>query len=110
MCGIAGVFNRDGDKVDPQLLVRMTRTLAHRGPDEEGYFLNGMTPGAWAQRDTTRDATTRGHIDGGAGTVGLGHRRDLQLQVAGRRAGGQGPSLPDAVGYRGDRPCLGGVG
>src|SRR5499427_8070675 len=75
MCGIAGVFNRDGDKVDPQLLVRMTRTLAHRGPDEEGYFLNGMTPDVWAQRDTTRDATTRGHIDGGAGTVGLGHRR-----------------------------------
>jgi asparagine synthase (glutamine-hydrolysing) len=75
MCGIAGVFHRGGDKVDPQLLVRMTRTLAHRGPDEEGYFLNGMTPGAWAQSDGTRDATLRGHIDGGAGTVGLGHRR-----------------------------------
>jgi asparagine synthase (glutamine-hydrolysing) len=75
MCGIAGVFHRGGDKVDPQLLVRMTRTLAHRGPDEEGYFLNGMTPGAWVQSGGTRDATLRGHIDGGAGTVGLGHRR-----------------------------------
>ena len=75
MCGIAGVFYRGGDKVDPQVLVRMTRTLAHRGPDEEGYFLNGMTPGAWAQSDVTRDATLRGHIDSGAGHVGLGHRR-----------------------------------
>jgi len=75
MCGIAGVFYRGGDKVDPQVLVRMTRTLAHRGPDEEGYFLNGMTPGAWAQSDVTRDAPLRGHIDSGAGHVGLGHRR-----------------------------------
>ena len=75
MCGIAGVFNRGGDKVDPQLLVRMTRTLAHRGPDEEGYFLNGRTPSVWAQSDTTRYPTTRGAIDGGAGIVGLGHRR-----------------------------------
>jgi asparagine synthase (glutamine-hydrolysing) len=75
MCGIAGVFYRGGDKVDPQVLVRMTRTLAHRGPDEEGYFLNSMTPGAWAQSDVTRDATLRGHIDGGPGHVGLGHRR-----------------------------------
>jgi asparagine synthase (glutamine-hydrolysing) len=40
MCGIAGIFNRDGGPVDAELLVSMTRTLVHRGPDEEGYFVN----------------------------------------------------------------------
>ncbi|HYA42214.1 MAG TPA: hypothetical protein VEF34_12980, partial [Syntrophobacteraceae bacterium] len=40
MCGIAGIYNRNGAKVPYELLARMTRTLAHRGPDEEGYFLN----------------------------------------------------------------------
>jgi asparagine synthase (glutamine-hydrolysing) len=65
MCGIAGVFYRNGDKLDSDLLLRMTRSLIHRGPDDEGYFLNGLTS----------TMPLRGHIDGGAGNVGLGHRR-----------------------------------
>ena len=40
MCGIAGYVRLDGGPVDLELLVRMTRTLEHRGPDEEGYFVN----------------------------------------------------------------------
>jgi asparagine synthase (glutamine-hydrolysing) len=42
MCGIAGIFNyADPDRpVDRELLVRMTRTLAHRGPDAEGFYVN----------------------------------------------------------------------
>ncbi len=37
MCGIAGLvdFNRT---VDPRRLIRMSRVLAHRGPDGEGYY------------------------------------------------------------------------
>ena len=40
MCGIAGIFNyADPDRpVDRDLLVRMTRSLAHRGPDAEGFY------------------------------------------------------------------------
>ncbi|MGQ9628948.1 MAG: asparagine synthase (glutamine-hydrolyzing) [bacterium] len=42
MCGICGVFNFDPDRgVDPNLLRRMTAVLHHRGPDDEGYYING---------------------------------------------------------------------
>lgn len=50
MCGICGIVRYDReDPVDRTLLERMTETLAHRGPDGDGYYLNGA--------------------------VGLGHRR-----------------------------------
>jgi asparagine synthase (glutamine-hydrolysing) len=49
MCGIAGIFNFDGEPVDRGVLQRMTDAIRHRGPDGEGHY-----------------------IDGG---VGLGHRR-----------------------------------
>ena len=77
MCGIAGVFYRNGDKLDSDVLVRMTRTLVHRGPDEEGYFLNGPTSPDWRQGGAGADdaPTLRGHVLRGAGNVGLGHRR-----------------------------------
>ena len=55
MCGIAG-FVGDGDQGD---LERMTRCLAHRGPDAEGY-----------------------HIDE-PGRVHLGHRRLSIIDLAG---------------------------
>jgi asparagine synthase (glutamine-hydrolysing) len=43
MCGIAGIFHySEPDRpVDRDLLVRMTRTLAHRGPDAEGFHFEG---------------------------------------------------------------------
>src|SRR5689334_8176626 len=37
MCGICGIIEPSGRSVDPALLQRMTRTMRHRGPDEEGY-------------------------------------------------------------------------
>jgi len=50
MCGICGIINVDGQKpVDPEVLVNMTRALRHRGPDDEGFYVEGA--------------------------VGLGHRR-----------------------------------
>jgi asparagine synthase (glutamine-hydrolysing) len=41
MCGIAGKLTFDGGRVDPALLGRMGDRLAHRGPDDEGYFADG---------------------------------------------------------------------
>ncbi len=39
MCGIAGFRLRT--PADPRLLAAMTRVLAHRGPDGDGYFTEG---------------------------------------------------------------------
>jgi asparagine synthase (glutamine-hydrolysing) len=96
MCGIAGIFNRDGTHVDPRLLIRVTRTLVHRGPDEEGYFLNAGGLQGWgasihAGGDVWKlgdgearyaDAPLRGWIDAGKGNVGFGHRRLSIIDLA----------------------------
>ncbi|NUN22766.1 MAG: asparagine synthase (glutamine-hydrolyzing) [Candidatus Jettenia caeni] len=60
MCGIAGIFNyKNTHSLNPSLLRRMCKTIAHRGPDDEGFYMN--------QRDR----------------LGIGHRRlsiiDLKL-------------------------------
>src|SRR3954452_19896039 len=49
MCGISGLFLREDRAVDPRVVTRMTRAIAHRGPDGEGVWT--------------------------AGPIGLGHRR-----------------------------------
>src|SRR4051794_393888 len=39
MCGIAGIFEAGRDtRVDPDLVMKMTDTLYHRGPDDEGLY------------------------------------------------------------------------
>jgi asparagine synthase (glutamine-hydrolysing) len=66
VCGIAGIFEASAAReIDQRLLRQMTNTLAHRGPDGEGYF---TAPG-----------------------VGLGHRRLAIIDVA----HGQQPMLSD---------------
>jgi asparagine synthase (glutamine-hydrolysing) len=57
MCGIAGFINRDGEAADRGTLERMTATVAHRGPDGDGFYLDGP--------------------------VALGHRRLAIIDVAG---------------------------
>ncbi len=61
MCGIAGILQLDGTAPSRDVLEQMTRTLAHRGPDGEGF-----------------------HV---AGPIGLGHRRlaIIDLSEAGRQ-------------------------
>lgn len=42
MCGICGIINLNKEeRVEKTLLEAMARELEHRGPDEEGYYLNG---------------------------------------------------------------------
>ena len=42
MCGITGVFHyRGGGVADPVLLERLTRVIAHRGPDDAGMWHDG---------------------------------------------------------------------
>jgi asparagine synthase (glutamine-hydrolysing) len=58
MCGIAGILHFDPrERVDRDLLERMTRVLEHRGPDDEGFYQDGP--------------------------VGLGHRRLSIIDLSG---------------------------
>ena len=41
MCGIVGIVRNDGKPVDEQLLARMNNAIRHRGPDEDGFYING---------------------------------------------------------------------
>jgi asparagine synthase (glutamine-hydrolysing) len=42
MCGICGQFNfARNEPVEPAIVRRMTDSIAHRGPDDEGYFFSG---------------------------------------------------------------------
>lgn len=43
MCGICGIFHRDGKPAERQQLERMTALLRHRGPDDEGIFMEDGT-------------------------------------------------------------------
>ena len=40
MCGIAGIFNLDGQPVSYNLIMAMNNALAHRGPDGEGVYID----------------------------------------------------------------------
>ena len=39
MCGIAGIVDLNNGSIEPRLLTDMNESLAHRGPDDEGYVL-----------------------------------------------------------------------
>ncbi len=42
MCGISGQFNfATAEPVLPETIRRMTNAIAHRGPDDDGYFIYG---------------------------------------------------------------------
>ena len=43
MCGIVGIVRNDGKPVDEELLSRMNNAIRHRGPDEDGFYINGST-------------------------------------------------------------------
>ena len=41
MCGIAGIFNyKSKEKIDPSVLSKMRSVILHRGPDEDGCYIN----------------------------------------------------------------------
>ena len=41
MCGLSGFVSLDHRPADPAIVRRMTATLRHRGPDDEGYYVEG---------------------------------------------------------------------
>ncbi len=46
MCGLVGVWHRDGRCVDPAVVERMRAVQAHRGPDDRGLRLFSLRRGA----------------------------------------------------------------
>ncbi|MBI5167598.1 MAG: asparagine synthase (glutamine-hydrolyzing) [candidate division NC10 bacterium] len=61
MCGICGKLNFDSEnKVDRDLLRRMTEVLYHRGPDDEGIFIDGPI-GLGHRRLAIIDLSPAGH-------------------------------------------------
>ena len=71
MCGICGKINIEGKEIRRELIARMNSVLSHRGPDDEGIYINNPSPGA----------------NQAMASVGLGHKRlsIIDLSEAGRQ-------------------------
>ena len=79
MCGIAGIVNNRQERIDPDLLFRMSDSLSHRGPDDERFVLfDGI-----GKQSSLFDRKTGA---AGAGSIGFAHRRlsiiDLSSQAS----------------------------
>ena len=61
MCGIAGVLDRSGAPVPLEVLRRMSKVIAHRGPDDEGHFVDGPV-GLANRRLAIIDPSPAGHM------------------------------------------------
>lgn len=70
MCGIAGIVDPKARPMDETVLRKMCDAIIHRGPDDEGYYVN-------AGRETGRES----HFQGAA-SVGLGMRRLAIIDLA----------------------------
>ncbi|HRY50723.1 MAG TPA: asparagine synthase (glutamine-hydrolyzing) [Candidatus Paceibacterota bacterium] len=60
MCGIAGIFNLNGEPVSPVILRKMTDAIAHRGPDGEGFYTDSFI-GLGHRRLAIIDLSPAGH-------------------------------------------------
>ena len=80
MCGISGYVSTSRDIQTDEIIRRMSRAIAHRGPDDEGLVL--VSPSAaevlnLSTRDTAAGVTGTVSIDGGSWPhrIAFGHRR-----------------------------------
>lgn len=68
MSGIIGIWNRNGEPVDPAVLNRMSRAVAHRGRDGGGEWLSGAVGFAcrldWVTPEETSEAQPSIHPSG----------------------------------------------
>lgn len=60
MCGISGIFRFDGRTVEQSTLERMRASTRHRGPDDEGLFVDGSV-GLAHNRLAILDLSEHGH-------------------------------------------------
>src|SRR5690348_11052098 len=77
MCGIAG-FLADGDRgVRQDILRRMTRSLHHRGPDDEGFYLHESLALGARRLSVIDPATGRQPMSNAEGTVWVVHNGEI---------------------------------
>ena len=60
MCGIAAILDRSDRWVEQPELLRMTDSMRHRGPDDEGWYA-GHGVGLGNRRLAIIDLTAGGH-------------------------------------------------
>jgi asparagine synthase (glutamine-hydrolysing) len=60
MCGITGIFNLNGEPVSVVTLRNMTNSIAHRGPDGEGFYVESYI-GLGHRRLAIIDLSAAGH-------------------------------------------------
>jgi len=60
MCGIAGIYNFNGELVSLELIKQMCDIMAHRGPDDEGQYIDGNL-GLGHRRLSIIDLSAAGH-------------------------------------------------
>lgn len=60
MCGIVGVLDRTGEAVSPVAIRRMADQIVHRGPDDEGVYVDGPL-GLGHRRLSIIDLSSAGH-------------------------------------------------
>ena len=60
MCGICGIFNLDGEPIPHRHIRSMTDALAHRGPDDEGHYID-VNIALGHRRLAVLDLTPAGH-------------------------------------------------
>jgi asparagine synthase (glutamine-hydrolysing) len=71
VCGICGVFRRNGEAVDPDVLVAMRDVMRHRGPDDVGQFVEGPIGLGFRRLSIIDLATGHQPIENEDGTVVL---------------------------------------
>lgn len=79
MCGIAGkLFFDSSRRVDQHLLARMSRVLAHRGPDDGGVYQDGPV-GLAHRRLSIIDLSPAGHqpMSNSAGTLWITYNGEI---------------------------------
>ena len=102
MCGICGIVGRD--RVDREVLARMTARSGTAGPDDEGFYFreyeDGLSIGLGFRRLSIIDLEYGQPADRERGRLGAARlqRRDLQLPRAARETRGRGAtgSRPNA--------------
>jgi asparagine synthase (glutamine-hydrolysing) len=69
VCGLSGFLSLDQKRADPAIVRRMTATLRHRGPDDEGYHVDGPVALGHRRLQIIDLTTGRQPIANEAGTV-----------------------------------------